>query len=305
MNYRLLFIILFSPLFLLAKSNPLIPIQQRYSTLLSANEKGQWKQVVTEAEAILSEYEESPFGQEAMFYLGVGHFKQGKYDWANRYFSEYLKHQAAPKHFEEVIEYKFNIAKKFKEGSKKHLLGSKMLPQWMPAKSDALSIYDEVIAALPHHDLAVQAFYAKGQLLAQEEDFRTSLDAYQTLIRRFPKHHLAIASYIGIQEVYFIQAQIEYPDPDLIDLAEINLRKFRAHFPQEGKIAVAEAIFGQMQEYYAQSLYETGRFFERTKKYSAAAIYYSKVVLSFPKTKTALQCKERLEQLKIKIPQAK
>jgi hypothetical protein len=46
----------------------------------------------------------------------------------------------------------------FKDGAKKHLLGIDSLPEWLPAKEEALEIYEEVLAALPHSELAAQSF---------------------------------------------------------------------------------------------------------------------------------------------------
>ena len=70
-----------------------------------------------------------------------------------RLLSDYLKKSASPKHFEEAIEMKFAIAEFFREGGKKRLFGSHKLPAIMPAREDALKIYDEVITTLPHHDI--------------------------------------------------------------------------------------------------------------------------------------------------------
>lgn len=274
--------------------------EEGYSALFNAHEQKQWKKVIEEAQSLIQKAEGTPFADEARFYLAEAYFNEGDFEWANRILSDYLKNQASPKYFEEAIQYKFKIASLFGEGSKKHLFGMKSLPQWMPAKEDALSIYDEVISALPHHELAAQSLYSKAQLLFKEEDYRASIETFQTLIRRFPKHVLAAESYIGIGNVYLTQAQSEYPDPDYLDLAEINLRKFKTSFPSETRVALAEALFAKMQEHYAENLYEVGNFFERTKKYSAAVIYYTKIINSFPHTTTATKCRPHLETAKTK-----
>jgi tetratricopeptide (TPR) repeat protein len=60
------------------------------------------------------------------------------------------------------------------------------MPKWIPALEDALSIYDEVIMALPHHELGAKALYGKARLLFKDEDYKASIETYQALIRRFP-----------------------------------------------------------------------------------------------------------------------
>lgn len=286
-----------------------LSVQEHYSAAMDALEKKDWEELVHQSTIIYKNFPSSPFSQDAMYYLGIGHFNLKNYDMANKQFSAYLKRQTTPKHFEEAIQYKFSIAEKFKSGAKKHIMGWESMPKWLPAKEEAIAIYDEVITALPHHDLGAQALFGKAKLLLGEEEYKSSIEAYQTLIRRFPRHSLAADSYVGISEIYLTQCQAEYPDPDFLDLAEINLRKFRQDFPREDKIVTAENMVLEMKEFYAKSLYETGQFFERTKKPHASIIYYSNIIAKYPETKIAQASQKRLDLLikkeKIKDPEPK
>ncbi|MFI5333840.1 MAG: outer membrane protein assembly factor BamD [Chlamydiales bacterium] len=271
-----------------------LSVQEHYSAALNAYQKKKWDELVQQARIVKLNFAATPFAQEALFYLGVGYFHQEEYELANQEFSVYLKKQTAPKHFEEAIEYKFAIAEKYQKGAKKPLLGWQNMPKWVPAVEDALQIYDEVIMALPHHELGAKALYGKARLLFKDEEYKASIDTYQTLVRRFPKHAFAVQSYLGMGEVYLAQCQKQYPDPDFLDLAEINLRKFKQDFPQDEKIALGEKMLMEMQEIYASHLYETAQFFERTHKPHASIIYYTKVLSNYPLTKCASLAKKRL-----------
>jgi outer membrane protein assembly factor BamD (BamD/ComL family) len=274
-----------------------LSVQEHYSAAINAYQKKKWNELVKQAIIVTKNFESSPFAQEALFYLAVGYFHQEEYDLANEKFSAYLKKQTTPKHFEEAIEYKFAIAEKFQKGAKKHILGWKTMPKWIPAREEALEIFDEVIMALPHHELGAKALFGKARLLFKDEDYKASIETYQALIRRFPKHELSVQSYLGIGEVYLAQCQNQYPDPDFLDLAEINLRKFRQDFPQNEQITQAEKTFMNMQGIYAANLYETAQFFERTKKPHAAIIYYTKVSVNYPHTEYAVLSQKRLKSL--------
>ena len=280
-----------------------LSVQEHYSAALEAYQKKKWDELVKQAYIVKTNFPATPFAQEAVFYLGIGYFQQKEYELANEEFTAYLKKQATPKHFEEAIEYKFAIAEKYQKGAKKHLMGWQTLPKWVPAKEEALEIYDEVIMALPHHDLGAKALYGKARLLFKDEDYKSSVDTYQMLIRRFPKHALSAQSYLGIAEVYLTQCQNQYPDPDFLDLAQINLRKFRLDFPQDEEIKAAENMLSEMQETYAKNLYETAQFFERTKKPHASIIYYTKVVTKYPNTRSASFAQRRLETLQAQMPE--
>ncbi len=177
-------------------------------------------------------------------------------------------------------------------------MGWDSMPKWIPARDEAIAIYDEVITALPHHELAAQALFGKARLLLKDEEYKASIETYQTLIRRFPKHPLSIESFIGIAQVYLIQSKDRYPDQDYLDLAEINLKKFKFSFPGEERVAEAENMFLDMKEVFASNLYDTGRFYERTKKPHAAQIYYNRILTKYPETRVAVSATKRLSNMK-------
>jgi outer membrane protein assembly factor BamD (BamD/ComL family) len=275
-------------------------VQEHYSAAIDAYQKQNWDELVHQSLIVIKNFGSTPFAQEAYFYLGVGYFHIGEFEYANRFLTTYLKKQATPKYFEEAIQYKFKIAEKYHRGAKKHVLGWETMPKWIPARDEAIAIYDEVITALPHHELAAHALFGKANLLLKDEEYKSSIETYQTLIRRFPKHPLAAESYIGIGQVYLVQSQTEYPDQDYLDLAEINVRKFRHDFPGEEKLTVAEKMLLDMKEIFASDLYDTGRFYERTSKPHAAHIYYTRIIAKYPETKVSQIASKRLEKLNYK-----
>ncbi len=273
-------------------------VQEHYSALTEAYQKEDWQEVVRQGVIVTKNFPETPFVQESLFYLAAGYFHMNELDLANKNLTVYLKKQNALQHFKDAIAYKFLIAQKFQEGAKKHLMGFEMMPKWQPAYEDAQEIYDEVISALPNDDLAAKALFGKASLQLDEEEYRTSVETLQVLIRRFPRNSLAPEAYVQIARIYLVQSQEQYPDADFLDLAEINLRKFRQDFPSDDRVAAVERIFDEMQEVYARSFYEIGQFFERTKKPHASVLYYSKIIKTFPNTKSAQLSKDRLKVLK-------
>lgn len=231
---------------------------------------------------------------ESHYFLGLALFKLEEFDFANESFTQYLKSTNQPKYFEETISYKYQIAEKFRLGAKRHVFGTKKMPKWAGGQAIALQIYDEVIYALPCHELAALSLFAKASMLWEEGDWKEAVDCYQTLIRRFPKHERAPEAYLCINRVYLEQSKKEFQNPDLIVLAQINLKKFAKDFPKDERLAHAEADVQAIKEVYARGLYCTGKYYERTGKPGASIIYYQSAIKQFPDTKTARICQERL-----------
>ncbi len=269
-------------------------VQEYHSALQQAVALGDWWTVIDYANIISYNFAATPFAQEISYIMGEAYYKLDQLEYANECFTAYLNHATAPKHFEEAIEYKFNIAERFAGGEKKRLFGSAKMPAWVPAQEDSIEIFDQVAAALPHSDFAARALLSKAKVQSWLEDYKPSLETLDLLIRRFPKHELAAEGYLEKEKVFLLQCQAKNLDPDVLDMAEVNLRKFRLAFPREPKLAESEKIYAEMQEIFARDIYDTGYFFEKTKKVPASILYYNKVVAKYPKTEAAAEALEKL-----------
>ncbi len=212
-------------------------------------------------------------------------------------FSDYLNQKKRLRYFEDAIAYKLAIADKFKEGARKHLFESERMPKWVTAREDALSIYDELIAIVPNHEIATKALHGKAILQQKLNDNKAAIETYQLLIKRFPKHPLASDAYLAINEIYYGQSHTEFQNPDLLELARLNLKRFIQSFPRDPKIEEAKKYLAEMEEIHARGLYDTGLFYERTKKPKASVIYYVTALEKFPNAPSSQLCKKRLLKL--------
>lgn len=274
------------------------PSAQEFNGYLQqATETEDWWSVIDYAGILSYHFATSPFAQDTAFVIGEAYFKLGHLLIANDYFTTYLNHSTTPKRFEEAIALKFAIAERFHHGEKKPLFHSHKAPKMLSAKEDALVIYDEVIATLPHSEYATQSLLSKAQIQAELEDYKPSLETLDLLIRRFPKHELAAAAYLEKIHVYHMQCEGQSLDPDLLDLADVTIRKFRLAFPREPRLVQAETYIKEMGEIFAQNLLDTGAFFQKTKKTPAAAIYYKKTIAKYPQTAAALTAQEKLDEI--------
>lgn len=262
------------------------------------NEK-KWKDAAGEFERVVFFCSNQPLAAQAYFYLGVCFFEMKEYDFANTAFSNYLKACEQPEFFEQVIYYKFWIAEYFKSGGKKHYLGLRYCPKWGCGKEMAITIYDEIITTVPNHNLAVASLFSKANLQHSQQEYRDTIETYQTLIRRFPKNELTPQAYLNIAKTYCELSRLEFQNPDLLALAELNVRKFKEDFPRDERVETAEGYVQRIKENYAKGLCDIGRFYERTKNPNSAAIYYQSSVEEFPETDISSYCRYRLNNIEL------
>lgn len=269
-----------------------------YSRITTAFRDGDFSKTVLNSYALLRYYPNSILCDEVLYLRAMSFYRLGDFDLANEAFSKYLSSHFTIKHFEEAIQYKYQIAEKFAKGKRKHLFGQARLPKWLRAREDALQIYDEIIATMPRSEIAAKSLFAKAKLLVYLESYKEGIEAYQELIKQFPKHVLATDSFVEIAEAFLRQCRREFPDPNFIELAEINLRKFRGEFPGDERVDQLQARLELMKEHFAQDLYKNGQYFEKKKKDKAAFLYYLSVIQKYPTTKVAERAINRIAYLK-------
>ena len=285
-------------------ANPLDPttklnisVHDHYNLIIDFFQNEDWEKLIWQSRMLMQDFPDAPFAKEVYYYMGVAFYEISDYEMANEAFSNYLKEEMTPKFFDQVIRYKFEIACYFQEGIRRHLFHVRGFPKWVHGYEEAIEIFDEVITTLPRDEMAAESLYRKATLLLSLQEYKESVEAFQTLIRRFPKHPLSPDSYLGISDVYLTQSQKEFPDGDRLDLAEINLRKFRFHFPGEPRLIEAEQKLMSMKNVMADDLLEMGEFYQRTKRPKAAAIYYQTILKKYPDTKAAKVSRKQLKKL--------
>lgn len=274
-----------------------MPLEDHYNAGIKAMEASDWHEAARQFGIVAVNFPLSPYGQEAAFFQGVANYQLAEYDLANEAFNAYLQGKSTPRLFEETLEYKYAIAEQFRMGARKRPFGTKSLPKWAPGDDYGLKIYDEIIAAVPSHELAVQSLFSKGLLHWSRKEYCESVDCFQMIIRRFPKHEYAPESYFLINRVYLDQSRNEFQNPDILSFAEINLRRFAHNFPGEERLPEAENDVLAIKEVYAQGFYDIGQFYERVGRPQAAVLYYRHAIIQFPETNMASLSNERLAAL--------
>ena len=262
-----------------------------------AREAGDWKLASQNYRIVLKNFPHNPLVSYASLSLAVCDYELGHYDSADRRIAHYLRTAGPTEHYSEAWTYRFKIAEAYRQGAKKHLLGQGYLPKVLSGKTTALEIYDEVMEALPGEEVSVQALYSKAALLSSQGEAREAISTYESVIRRYPQHNLAPKAYLAISRIYETQNAMEPNNPDPLILADINLRRFEKAYPRDPSLVDIESGIAKMQNIYAGTMYDTGRFYEKTKRPEASVVYYAQVMQRYPKTAVANQCKERLEAL--------
>ena len=271
--------------------------QGHFDKGLQAIENKKWNEATIQFRTVIKSFPNDPLFLDSCYYLALGLYETGHPDLASNYLSEYLDQAGIPKFYQGAWEYKFKIAEKYRKGARKHFLGREQLPKIISARNGAIEIYNEIIEALPGHDIAIQSMLAKGELLEHIKEYEDAITVYHEIIHKFNDNQLATQSYMNIARLYYEQCQRQSNDFDLLDLSKTNLRRFKVAFSENENISTLENYISEMEEIYAKEFYEVAKFYVKTKKNKSAAIYYHNVIQQFPNTKVAKDCNKQLNGL--------
>lgn len=276
-------------------------VEDHYSKMLKCIDEKNWEEVALQSRIIIESFPDTNFASEAVFYQGISLYYLKEFDQADRRFNQYLqnKMQLQLKHFDEAIEYKFEIAEQFRMGAKRRAFGSEKMPKLFSANDQGVAVYDEIISFSPGKAIAARSSFSKGLLLGSMKKFKESIQAFEYVIKKFPTHDLVADSYLEICKTYELQGLKEFNNPDLVEMAHINLERFRAAFPDSPKFAEAQQTHQRMRENYANGLYEIGLFYEKKGKPQSAVLYYRHCANSFSETTAAIKSLKRITQLDI------
>lgn len=285
--------------FINVKNQATMSVENHFEKGMVAFKQGQWDEVITQMNIVSINFPDHSLGTEALYYLGVAKYQLKDLDLANKSLSAYLKNDPSKTHFEDTFRYKLSIAEQFANGARRSLFSLSALPKWQTGHGIALEVFDEIVSALPNHELAAVALLDKSSLLAKRSEFQEAEKTLQQVIRKFPLSNFAKQAFEQLAVVLKTQSLKEPQNLDIIDLAEINKREFeRAFGSSDTTFTDMQSSLTLMKEERARSLFETGQLYERMKNPKAAVLYYALVLDTLRDTTVYAQCAERLKELK-------
>lgn len=258
-----------------------------YQKFVSSIQNENYKWAEYYGTTLLSAYPKSQFSKDIYFLLGKMYFTEKKLDIANSFFSKYIKEEGVSRNLREAFMYKLQIAQQFEKGIKKSIFQNKLALTWPSNREESLQICEEIITSLPKDDLAAEALFCKSKNLLSKKKYQESIQALEKLTERFPSHSLALEAYLQIGRVYLLQTTKQFPDPDHLELAKINLERMRNHFPGHTKIKDLIDLFNQMESLFAERLFVVAQHYDSMNKPTSAAIYYETIIQEYPNTQQA------------------
>ncbi len=236
---------------------------------------------------------DSPLQPEALYHLGRAEFEQANFMRAHRHYQEVIATWPGTEWARRSLRGEFVLAEVFLSGRKRKLLGVEMLP----AEDEGLDILDDIIANHPRTALAEQSLRTKADYYFRKGDMELAEDAYAQLVREYPagqyvqeamlqSARAALASFPGVQ----------FDDAPLIE-AEERFVQFRDAFPRTAQAEQVDLLLESIHDTRAEKEFRVAEYYERVRRFDAAAYYYRVVMRGWPGSTWAGLAENRLIRL--------
>jgi outer membrane protein assembly factor BamD (BamD/ComL family) len=104
---------------------------------------------------------------------------------------------------------------------------------------------------------------------------------------------------------YQKQAQTAEYDQSTAGHAIATFTDFMTLYPNDTRVPEAQKLISALKTEQARGNFQIAKFYEKYKRWGGAVVYYNEVVMQDPNSPYAAQARQRIEELKQRIQQAK
>ena len=244
--------------------------------------------------ALVKRYGQSFLAPKAQRKIGQLLEKHNDNDKAYDAYSYYLTKYPQGEDFDAVVDSMYKIAMSFLQGEKRRTFGVRLAP----SMSRAQAMFEGIVKNAPFSKLAPQAQFNVGQAMEKQQEYDKAIDAYNQTYTKYPNDPVAADALYQVGYVRAKQAREGSYDPNTNAKAREAFEDFIARYPNSEKVAQARENIKNLETGTNKNTLEIAKFYDKTRKYKAAVLYYNDVIKGQPGTPEAEYAKNRIEILK-------
>jgi outer membrane protein assembly factor BamD len=202
-------------------------------------------------------------------------------------------------HYEEVMWRQYNIANRFLNGEWTKLWGT--VP-FFPSMDTAARMFDEIVTNGPYSDVAPHAQLRVGAAREKQRDYETAVREYEKAADRYHDQPVIAADAVFHEaEAYRKQAATAEYDQGTAEQAIETFSDFMTLFPDDKRVPQAQQAIVAMKSEQVHGAFEVAQFYEKSRKWDGAAVYYNQVLQLDPNSPYAELARKRIEVLKPRL----
>ena len=201
--------------------------------------------------------------------------------------------------YEDVLWRQYQIANRFLGGEWFKLWG--YIPLYHSMDKTA-GMFDKIVQNGPYSDVAPRAQLSIGAAREKQKDFPAAVKAYEIAADRYHGQPVIASDALFSEGVsHQKQAETAEYDQSAAVRAIAAFTDFITLYPDDKHVPQARKAITSLRAEQMRGSYEIARFYEKSKKWNGALVYYNEVLQLDPNSSYAARARERIQALKPRL----
>jgi outer membrane protein assembly factor BamD len=201
--------------------------------------------------------------------------------------------------YEDVLWRQYEIANRFLGGEWFRLWSTILI---YPSMDETAKLYGKIVGNGPYSDVAPHAQLRIGAAREKEKSYDDAVKAYETAADRYHDQPAIVADALFRQGIaYQKQAATADYDQSTAGKAIAAYTDFITVFPDDKRAPEAQRAIIVLKAEQVHGNFKIAQFYEKTRKWAGAVVYYNEVLQLDPNSPYAAQSRQRIEVLKPRV----
>ena len=234
-------------------------------------------------------------GADAQLRLAELQYQAGDLERAFKSYNVFVAEYPGSKRFEEAVKAQIEIANAYLDGRKLKFLGIPLISGY--EKSEKM--YSTIIGTAPFSKYAPLAQFNLGLAYERMGKMQDAIKGYQVVLDRYPASAVCPNALYQIGYCYMRIGTVQgSQDLSALIQAKNTFEDFLMQFPKSEKVPQAKENLLSLQSQETGDYFGIAAFYDRSKEYRSAFVYYNEVIRRDPTSKNATAAKDRIEALR-------
>ncbi|MGD0351396.1 MAG: outer membrane protein assembly factor BamD [Verrucomicrobiota bacterium] len=251
------------------------------------------------AHRVLRVWPLSDYAPRAQYLVGRCLEATGKDEAAFNAYQNIISKYPKSTEYNEVLWRQYAIASRFLHGQWFKLWG--YIPLYTSMDQTA-KMFDKIVNNGPYSDVAPHAQLRIGAAREKQMDYTEAVKAYETAADRYHDQPVIVADALYRQGItYQKQAVTAEYDQSTASHAIAAYTDFVTFFPGDKRVPRAQWAITKLKAEQVRGNFEIAQFYEKSKKWAGAVVYYNEVLQLDPNSRYAAHARQRIESLKPRL----
>ena len=261
---------------------------------------GDYKTALHAAHRILQIWPLSDYAPRAEYLVARCMELRGRDEAAFNAYQTIMTKYPRSENYEDIAWRQYAIAGRFLDGEWFRIWN--VIPLY-PSMDQTAKLYDKIVNNGPYSDVAPHAQLRIGAAREKQKDYEAAAKAYETAADRYNNQPVIAADALYREGLsYQKQAATAEYDQSTAGKAIATYTDFITFYPDDKRVPQVQQAIGLLKQEQVRGNYIIAQYYEKTKRWAGAVVYYNEVLQLDPNSPYASLARLRIEALKPRLP---